>query len=105
MPRRNDKSSLEDFRLSKITFSQFEDSEKYELTGIQLHFSNGKETDFIGTKMAKYRDTRQEIQVDTSKEIKAIQMHIHQHKFEGIRLLADDDEKILHKIWDEKPKG
>ena len=55
--------------------------------------------------MAKQRDTLQEIQVDTSKEIKAIQMHIHQHKFEGIRLLTDDDEIILEKIWDERPKG
>ena len=60
----DDEGVPEDIRVSKITISQMTDVTKHQLSGIQLHFSNGMESDLIRTQKASERDALQEIFID-----------------------------------------
>ena len=86
-------------------YKQYQSGGKYQLTGIQLKFNNGAKSEMFASAEARQRDTNEsEIEIDTSKTIRYVKMHILQDaSYEGIELLDENRQPIVSKIWSDYP--
>jgi len=88
-------------KLSKILYKEYYFG---ELSGIQLEFTNGKQTPMFQTEKAKRKDPLiqlKKVNVDTSKTIAAIAMKVADGNYlNALRLIDTDGEFVVDVSWD-----
>ena len=74
---------------------------------MQLKFSNGAKSEMLISDKADQRDTNEsEVEIDTSRTIRYVKLHVQQDaSYEGIMLLDANRDAIVNVIWSDHPKG
>ena len=88
-----------DFTLSEIRYTQSADTSS-TLSGIQLVFTNGEATPFLGTQDSEFMEVKS-MAVDEERTVRYISMLTSGTGIEGIRLLDEVGSTIVDHIWEE----